>query len=56
MRKAIIGVVALAVGVAALLLGPPLARRGMKKCHEMMAEMQCGAAGERIKPVLRSTG
>ena len=40
MRKVIIGIAAVAAGVAAMRLGPALAKRGMAKCHEMMAEMQ----------------
>lgn len=40
MRRVIIGIAALAAGVAAVRLGPALAKRGMAKCHEMMAEMQ----------------
>ena len=40
MRKVMIGIATLAAGVAAVRIGPPLAKRGMAKCHEMMAGMQ----------------
>lgn len=56
MRKAIIGGAAVAASVAALLLVPGLARRGLKQCHEMMAEMRCGGAGEEARSVPRPAG
>ena len=40
MRKVIFGIAALAAGVAAVRFGPALAKRGIAKCHGMMAEMQ----------------
>ena len=43
MKKVIIGMAALASGVAALRFGPALAQRGMAKCHEMMGDMQHGS-------------
>ena len=40
MRTVIIGIAAAAAGVAVMRLGPPLAKRGMARCHQMMADMQ----------------
>ncbi len=56
MRKVIIGVAAVAAAVAALLLAPGLARRGIKQCHDMMAAVRCGAAGDQAKSVPRPAG
>jgi hypothetical protein len=40
MRKVIVSALVLAAGLTAVRFGPPMVKREMKRCHEIMGGMQ----------------